>query len=158
MYSLQYSTTRREIWQWYWRAWCRPAGLWRFHLFIGLSAGAAAAISHGTDQIDWPFVAEVAAIAVVGCLIAFPIWPQLKHKPQIRTLQMDEHGFKTEIGKLRGERKWSEIRSIDDRDGTVVITSRNGNAMLIPERAFVVGMDRRRIVSDITKWQSQAVT
>jgi len=34
MYTLEYSSTRSEVWRWYWRAWAGPRGLWRLHVVI----------------------------------------------------------------------------------------------------------------------------
>jgi hypothetical protein len=38
MRTVSYASTRGEIWRRYWRAWARPAGLWRVHAVLALVA------------------------------------------------------------------------------------------------------------------------
>jgi hypothetical protein len=40
MYTIKYSSSRQEVWRWYWRAWAKPNGLWLYHLIIGVSCPA----------------------------------------------------------------------------------------------------------------------
>lgn len=148
-YTLKYAATRGEIWRWYWRAWARPTGLWRHHVACGVVAALAAALING---YSWRGSAVLGVAVILCCIALLPLWPQIRFKPQIRTLEVDESGFRTSIGRLNGSRRWSEIRSVHDEDGTVVITTHNGSAMLIPRRAFDEGIDRQRFVADVVAW------
>lgn len=152
-YTLKYATTRRELWRWYWRAWARPAGLWRHHVAFGAVTTVAAASAHGFAGL--PAVMTGLA-AVLGCLVPFPLWPQMRFKPQMRTLELEESGYQTSIGHINGARQWSEIRSVHDDGDAVVITTHKGNAMLITRRAFGEGIDRQRFVIDVEAWHRRA--
>ena len=157
-YTLKYATTRGEIWRWYWRAWARPAGLWRHHVALGAVATVAAAPAHGFAMWVWLPAAVIGLAVMVCCLLLFPLWPQIRFKPQVRTLELDESGYRTSIGLINGARRWSEIRSVHDDGDAVVITSLEGNAMLIPRRAFGVGTDRQQFVIDIEAWHRRATS
>ena len=152
-YTLKYAATRGEIWRWYWRAWARPAGLWRHHVAYGAVAAFAAALINGLDLLSSAFL----GLAVILCCIALlPLWPQFRFKPQVRTLELDESGFTTSIGRLNGSRRWFEIQAVRDDGNTLVITGRNGSAMIIPRRAFGEGVDRQQLVADIEAWHRRA--
>jgi hypothetical protein len=73
---------------------------------------------------------------MVGCLVLLPLWPQLRFKPAVRTLKIDEKGFETVIGRRSGARSWKDVRSVKESDGAIVITGDNNNAFIVPSRAF----------------------
>lgn len=152
-YTLKYAATRGEIWRWYWRAWARPAGLWRYHVAYGVVAAFAAALVNG---LDWLSTTVLGFGAILCCIALLPLWPQLRFKPQVRTLELDESGFRTSIGRINGSRRWFEIQSVRDDGNTLAITSHNGNAMIIPRRAFGEGIDRERFVAEIEAWHKRA--
>jgi hypothetical protein len=85
------------------------------------------------------------------------LWPQIKFKPQVRTLEVNEAGYRTVIGRHHGHRAWSEIQRVQDEGESVVLTTRQGNAMLIPRRAFADGPDRGQFVADIMRWHAEAI-
>lgn len=155
-YTLQYATTRAELWRWYWRAWARPAGFWRQHVLIGAGVALGVAWANGFATTHFGSIALIGLAATVSCVVLFPLWPQLRFKPQVRTLEVDESGYRTSIGHLSGNRQWSEIHSVQDDGNILVLTTRRGNAMLIPRRAFGDGIDRKQFVSDVQAWQGRA--
>jgi hypothetical protein len=57
-------------------------------------------------------------------------------KPQERTLIVDNDGVRTTIGKQSGSKSWREISSISEEQGTIVLSSRKMNALIVPPRAF----------------------
>lgn len=153
-YTLKYATTRAEVWRWYWRAWARPRGLWRFHILIGASVALGVAMGHGFVGSNGWSVARTGLEATLVTIVLLALWPQIRFKPQVRTLEVDESGFKTSIGKLTGSRRWSQIGTVVDDGDTVVLGLRNGNAMLIPRRAFG-GLDRQQFVADVRAWHDR---
>ena len=155
-YTLQYATTRTELWRWYWRAWASLAGLWRLHVLIGATVALGVAWSSGFATLEWWPAARAGIAATLCCVVLLPLWPQIRFKPQVRTIELDESGYKTSIGRLSGNRRWSAIRSVHDDGNTVVLTTRQGNAMLIPYRAFGDGIDREQFVADVRAWHSRA--
>ena len=65
-------------------------------------------------------------------------------KPQVRTLEIDKDGIATTSGKHAARRSWKEIRSVSEADGCIVILRRNGNAFVVPARAFGSTEERQR--------------
>ena len=155
LYTLRYAVTRLEVWRWYWRAWARPAGLWRTHLGLGVSAAAGASVVQGWARMDWLFIVVDVTVCTAVLMVLLPLWPQLKFKSQVRTLEVDERGYRTVIGGRTGERTWSEIQSVQDDGETVILTTRQGNAILVPRRAFAGVVDRGQFVADIRRWHAR---
>jgi hypothetical protein len=73
-------------------------------------------------------------------------------KPQVRTLVFDRNGIRTEIGKKTGTVAWQEIDSINDSEGTIVVSRKNLNAFLVPRRAFQSEQERARVLTTIQGW------
>lgn len=141
MHTVQYATTRAELWRWYWKAWARPYGPWRFHMLIA-AAIAATATAVDRSAIDAGRVFVVFMMALLGCLLLLPLWPQLRFKPYVRTLTIDARGFSTVIGPIFASRSWAEVRSIEQSGDAIVITGINNNAMIVPLRAFASADER----------------
>jgi hypothetical protein len=140
--TVQYATTRAELWRWYWKAWARPRGLWRFHVFIAAAIAATVTAIDRSATIDAGHVLIVFMIALLGCVALLPLWPQLRFKSAVRTLTIDDRGFSTDIGPISASRTWAEVRSIEQSGDAIVITGINNNAMTVPSRAFVSAMER----------------
>lgn len=128
------------------------------HVAFGVVATVAAASTFGFAMWVWLPAAVIGVAVTLCCVVLFPLWPQIRYKPQVRTLELDESGYKTSIGRIKGTRRWSEIRSVYDDGNAVVITTRKGNAMLIPRRAFGEGIDRHQFVADIDGWHRRATS
>jgi hypothetical protein len=96
----------------------------------------------------------IAAIVTVACVVFFPLWPQLRFKSAVRSLTIDAEGIKTVVGTVSGSRLWKDIRSIEESDGTIVITGNNKNAFVVPERAFADSSERLRFLEAARQWHS----
>lgn len=90
------------------------------------------------------------AVAVITFFILFP---QLMFKPHERTLTVSEGGIDTSIGRKGGTVKWEEIAAIQDAPDLTTIVGRNGNAFLIPNRAFNSEKDRSVFLASVRHWQ-----
>jgi hypothetical protein len=124
MYTVRYASTRGEIWQWYWRAWARPKGLWRYHILISLLSAIAVTAVEKQSTFDAGRFFLIFVVTMVGCVVL------------LRTLKIDEKGFDTAIGRRSGSCSWKDVRSVEESDGTIVITGNNSNAFIVPSRAF----------------------
>jgi hypothetical protein len=91
------------------------------------------------------------ATIIVAFFIAFP---QVMFKPEERTLTLSEDGITTRIGKKSGTAKWEEIIEIQDLPQTTVILRKNGNALLIPRRAFNSESERSDCLTAMRTWQA----
>jgi hypothetical protein len=156
MYTVNYASRRSEIWRWYWRAWKRPAGLWRFHVIFGLVFAFIYAVLLEPGAFRLGYCLAVAAIATVACVIFFPLWPQVRFKPAVRTLTINAEGLETAVGTVSGSRLWKDIRSIEESDGAIVITGKNKNAFVVPDRAFANSSERRQFFEAARQWHSAA--
>jgi hypothetical protein len=156
VHEVSYTSSRAEVWRWYWRAWWRPLGLWRHHAGIALAIAIAWTAREPAGPFDVIRFASAFGIAVALCLLLFPLWPQLRFKPQKRTLTIDASGFATQIGNLRGTRPWRLIRSVEDSADGIVLVGSNGNAMIVPNRAFPDPTAREAFLSDARRWHAGA--
>jgi hypothetical protein len=136
VFTVQYSSTRAEVWRWYWRAWAKPAGLWRYHVLFGLAIAVGLAAGNGFGMFELRRFTVTAVLATLGCVVLLPLWPQIRFKSAQRSLTIDAEGWKTEIGKLSGARPWKQVRSIEDTGDTIAIVGTNRNALIVPTRAF----------------------
>jgi hypothetical protein len=93
--------------------------------------------------------------AFVVCIIFSTLWPQLRFKPQERVLTIDENGFTTHIGTLSGAVKWAEVRAVEDSGDCIIVTGKNNNAMVVPNRAFADPAARGEFFAAAQKWHSE---
>ncbi|MBI1424060.1 MAG: hypothetical protein GC149_11380 [Gammaproteobacteria bacterium] len=150
-YSLRYSSIRSEVWHWYWKAW--KSRLWWHHVSIAVffCAGYVGIGLKNTDPVIW---GEYFILALIAITAIFSSIPQILFKSKERKLNVGPNGWDTQIGKKNGARNWNEVATIQNDSGKVIITSKNGNALIIPERAFIDTEDRERFLKDIKGWHA----
>ena len=157
MYTVTYASRRSEIWRWYWRAWKRPAGLWRYHLLLGLMSAFFFAVLLEPGAFRLSYFLTVTVIVTVACVVLLPLWPQLRFKSAVRTLTINAEGLVTAVGSVSGSRLWNDIRSIEESDGAIAITGNNKNAFVVPERAFANSSERKQFFEAARQWHGAAV-
>ena len=156
MHTVSYASSRGEIWYWYWRAWKRPAGLWRVHVLFGLMFAFVLTVllEPGGFRLD-RFLAS-AAIATLACVALLPLWPQIRFKSATRSLTINPQGITTSIRELTASRSWNDIRTIEEINDAIVITGSNKNAFIIPARAFLNDHQRKEFFAAACQWHAQA--
>lgn len=152
MHQVSYTSTRGEVWRFYWRAWARPLGLWRVHVVISLLVATGWTLRHNSGHFSDFAAGFVVALAL--CILLFPLWPQLRFKPETRTLTIDPKGWTTRIGDLQGSRTWDKVRSVEDSADAIALVSSNGNALIVPNRAFPNQAAREEFLHDARQWQA----
>lgn len=158
MFTVEYALTRGEVWRWYWQAWAKPAGLWRFQVLVGLIVAIAVTLPYiGTATVASQFL-STALVAIFTVMFISCCWPQIKYKSQQRKLSIDQVGITTEIGKLREEIPWEKIKNVAQQADTLIITGKNGNAFIVPNRAFTSSVQRDEFLQAAQAWHSQAAT
>jgi hypothetical protein len=155
MKTISYVSTRAEVWRYYWRAWARPAGLWLVHVLAGLVV--AVARTRGSAPSGSAFLGTWVAVTL-ACVVVFPFFPLVLFKPHRRLLTIDETGWTTEIGKLRGSRPWNKVRAIEDDADVITIVGVNRNALIVPRRAFPDDAERREFLETARRWHAAATT
>ena len=132
--TIEYASRRGEIWTWYWKAWRQR--LWKSHLRIfAIVAGLAYLF------LSYPSPPAFATLAIPAAIGALPVillilYPQLRFKPQTRTVTIGTSGITTVVGRKSGRISWKNIRSVNEDRGYVVVQGSSGNAFIIPPRAF----------------------
>lgn len=146
--SISYAAQRGEVWRWYWKAWCRT--LWRTHLaiFIAVSLSAVLLLDDGVPNS----IAAILIAAAIGLvpLIGLIIFPMAKFKPQERMLCVNDRGIDTMIGEISAKVLWHDIAEIRDDEGYLIIRGTNGNAFIVPPRAFQSNEAKSRFRDFIT--------
>ena len=155
MHTIEYASSRSEVWRWYWRAWAKPNGFWLLHLCFGVIFAAAFALTE-REPFSLARSAVVALAAMAVCVALLPLWPQIRFKSSPRSLTIDPAGLRTTIGKLSASRPWREIGAIADTGEEIVISGRNRNAFIIPKRAFKDGASRQEFLRDANIWHRQS--
>jgi hypothetical protein len=133
--TVHYSSTRREVWGFYWQLWKKR--LWKMHFVIFVAVLVFGSFAtFGRLPRD---AAEFVAISVIALIpiVLFALYPMLMFKPQMRVLTVDEDGIATTIGRHKNKSvAWAEIAEVQDNGEAVVIQRRNLNAFIVPTRAF----------------------
>lgn len=168
IFTLMYRLERRELMKWYWWAWCQPRGLWSYWLVVWLAVVAVCyffrVAVHPRAPVD---LALFLAIAF-GICVFFILYPQIMYKARERVLRATEVGLDTSIGAVSGNRSWKDIASITDRGSYIAITvaggiplgffwlrTFNGNAFIIPNRAFGGSSERLAFLETIRTWHAK---
>lgn len=151
---VHYSSSRSEIWHWYWREWRRR--LWPIHaassIIVGFSLSGNSI--NPSDLIQW-IAYSVAVFPIV--VAVFASVPQIMFKSTERSLRIGPDGWSSIIGKKSGSRTWAEVAAVREEAGSVVISGTNGNALIIPPRAFSDETSRQQFLSDARLWHARHV-
>jgi len=152
--TIKYKSSRGEITHWYWRMWRNR--LWKIHSVFILMIFLFFVTSEGHWPIqDFRFLEHAIYVSLFS-LIFFVLFPQVKFKPQLRTLTVDENGIKTMIGHKSGTVSWSEIIEIEDTSEYISIIRKTLNAFVVPRRAFQSDADRNQFLDAIQQWQQKS--
>lgn len=154
MHQVAYSSTRGEIWRWYWRAWARPRGLWRYQALVSLLVAAGWTVRGPPISFSFERFPGAFVLALALSLLLFPLWPQVRFKPQRRVLTIDTKGWMTQIGNLACSRAWSAVRSVEDSPDAIILVGSNENALIVPNRAFADQSAREAFLNDARRWHA----
>ena len=138
--TIKYESKRSEIWKWYWQNW--KAKLWRFHvlIFTGVTFIMLIVLTFGRQPslLNLFIALSCGALSIVW----LPIFPILAFKPQMRTLTVEDSGVSTSIGTKSKVYEWKEFSRVTDENGTIVISLKNLNSFIVPQRAFETDLSR----------------
>ncbi len=148
-YALRYRSSREEVWRWYWRAW--RTKLWRIHVLAAVViAWVVTFLAVPPFQLGLALVSFVVVLPIV--VLLFAAWPQLAFKSKERAVSIGPDGWSSQIGRSGGARTWGEVASVIEGSGTLAITGKNGNALIIPQRALAGQGDWHQFVKDVQAW------
>jgi hypothetical protein len=144
-FKIEYTSRRGEVWNFYWRAWRER--LWKIHLtFVILAVGSVCLYANTQGTLSASTVLLALGLSFLS-ILWMPIYPQVMFKPQLRTLDISPDGLSTTIAARSGKRSWEDIQSVSDQGGYIVILGRNGNAFIVPPRAFASKEELQRFLS-----------
>jgi hypothetical protein len=95
-----------------------------------------------------------AAIIVFAFFVFMPAFLFLRGKTSLRTLTISPQGIDTEIGKMKAQRPWSQIKIVSEARDYVLIGGASGNAFFIPNRAFSMPEQKSEFVAKISTWMA----
>jgi hypothetical protein len=151
---LTYSTTRSTLAKWYWRSLARNRRhqlLWLAQIVTAFWIGRTWARIFGADPTNWTLIGFGTAVAVAVILAGYP---QLQFKPQVRTLELLPTGVSTTIGTRSKVAKWSDVASIEEENGSVIITFRNLDALIVPPEAMRGLSDAQTLATECRQWRA----
>jgi hypothetical protein len=148
-HTLRYRSSRAEVWRWYWRAWRKK--LWAIHVLVALAVSFVRSGSSlgAVHTARWLLFSAVLFPVIV---VLFAAIPQVMFKETERTLEVSPEGWSTRIGKQKGSRSWTQVASIHEDGGAVEIVGTNGNALIIPARAFSSREAKELFLNDVRQW------
>ena len=166
-FAFKYRVERAEIWSWYWWAWRQPRGLWSYWVIAGAAVATGSYFIQTAEQPGTPYNAiSSLVIAFVICAF-FILYPQFMYKGRERDLRVSAAGIDTSIGTMSAHRNWKDIASIVDRGeyiaavvaggiplGIFWLRTRNGNAFIIPNRAFANASERDLFLRQACSWHA----
>ncbi len=154
---IEYSSRRREVMAWYWRTWLNSPRLVRQRLIIFVSVAGLSFLARrtGTAVATSPSVVADAVRALgsgCGALMLLAVFPLIMFKPQKRVLTTSPSGVDTTIGKMSGQLPWTNVASVRQDGDKIVISNVNGNAFVIPPRAFGHEASRQEFFAEALAW------
>jgi len=155
--TIAYSSTRREIATWYWYSLRRNRKHLRAWILSLLAVSLLVFISErqsGTTSVLTAI--SVSLVAAVGLAVFFMLYPQLRFKPQERTLTIAPDGLSTTINTHSKSYRWTELASITEDHDHVYIGLTSVNAFVVPSRAFSSAERRQEFVRQCRVWRQAA--
>ncbi len=152
--TIHYTPSRAELWHWYKQIWRKR--LWQYHIVIicvvFLSFLLSGAVS-SVDDVPFLIVPSMISLFVIGLMVLFP---QLVYNSAERLMTLDRRGIQVVAGSESIEVCWEEITAITSDGNCVYISRKNGNAFIVPDRAFTSASDRSRFVNSIQEWHGMS--
>ena len=120
---------------------------------MAFSIGRTWAGLAGADPSRRTIIGFAAAVATVLFLAGYPL---VRFKPQMRTLALLPTGIATSIGTQSKAYQWSEVATLENDSGFVIITFRNLNAFIVPPEAFDGVSHSQAVLAQCSEWREGA--
>ena len=154
---LTYSSSRAILAKWYWRSITRHRRhqlFWLAWIALAFWMGRTWAGIAGAEPDHRSLVGVAVAVGAAAFLAGYP---QLRFKPQMRTLELLPTGISTSIGSRSKAYGWSDVATIEDDNGYVIFTFRNLNAFIVPPEALLGVSDSPTLISQCLEWRSDSL-
>lgn len=151
--TIRYALTRREIFQSFVRSAVLSPKYRGTILLYSAAIGFVALSIRATLSRSLTLKDAISAVAyAVGFLAFIPLWVFIRGKTDERTLTVSKAGISTEIGRLKGLIPWEKVKVVTNTPQFVLIARTNGNALIIPHRAFSGLEHLGQFLSKIRGW------
>ena len=103
------------------------------------------------------YLHQLVVVYFAGVTALSAVVPQALFKSSERVLTLNSQGWATTIGRKAGSCPWSDVSEVrDDHHAGLVIQGKNGNALLVPARAFSGEAERNRIMAAVVTWKNNS--
>lgn len=151
--TVEYALTRREIFQFFLYSFAKSPKFRGTILSYSAIIGILTLLIRAIPSRSLTLKDVICAVAyAVGFIVFIAMWVFIRGKTAKRTLTVSGAGISTEIGRLRGQIPWEKVEVITDTPQFVLIARTNGNALVIPNRAFSGPEHRSQFLSKIKGW------
>ena len=150
--TLEYTISRSTLARWYLRSltrnW-RHLTLWLFWLLLAGLSTAVIVHAQGSGGIH----SALAGLSAATLLVAFfALYPQLRYKPEKRTLTLERAGITTTIKGRSETYHWTKVARLEDDRGRFLIGLTNLNSFVVPPEAFRSAEERATLMKQCQDW------
>ncbi len=82
-----------------------------------------------------------------------PLWLFVRGRTGKRTLTVSADGIYTEIGRIRAQIPWRQVKLVTESEQYILIARLGGNSFFIPVRAFSGRDSRDQFLAEIDRWR-----
>ena len=151
--TVEYSSSRRELASWYWYSLRHNRKHLRAWLLSVVGVGVLVFLSERQSAgSSIPRAIGISGLSILGLALFLALYPQVRFKPQKRTLTIAPDGISTTINARSKTYPWSEVASVVQRGDQVYIGFTNVNAFVVPTRAFPSADSRQEFVRLCREW------
>ena len=153
---VKYRSTRADVWRTYAHVWRhgRLLKVMQLAIFVMFFNAAYAWLqSAGLSGASRFLLAASIGLAV---LLVGAAYPQLRFKPEERTLGIGPAGISTTIGKRSGTIAWAKVARITPTSDAVYVVGTSSNSFTVPDRAFSSPAQRQEFIALATQWMKES--
>ena len=156
--TIQYSSSPREIAMWYWYSLRHNRRHLRAWILSLLAVGVVVFLSERqSGTTSTPKAIGISIVAAIALALFFAVYPQLRFKPEVRTLTISPERISTTINSRSKSYPWSEVASVIEEPDHIYIRFTNVNAFVVPFRAFSSLESREEFVQRCREWYDAGV-
>lgn len=130
------------MWDWYWRTW--RVKFWQMHTVYFLVILIISLVLARGPLLVRLIVGLIFGAVVIGLMVAYP---QFLFRREVKALRLDGEGIERAMGGERLRRPWQELRSVVDHGSYIALTMIEGNAFIVPTKAFADPGQREEFIA-----------
>ena len=155
--TITYSSSRRELASWYWYSLRHNPKHLRAWLLTLLPIAVLVFLSERQSGMPPTRAIVISAMATLAFAVLLALYPQLRFKPQVRTLTIAPDGINTTINARSKSYRWSDVASVTEAHDRIHITLANANAFVVPSRAFSSPERQQEFARQCGEWWKASI-